>query len=121
MPTLRVGPSPFISGMAGGIPVATQGILDVLKLREAQRRNEALEAFQARQLAMQEAAAQMTAQEFARRTGLREQWGANASRVGGFLGTLQPEMRPAGPQTPAFAEPFGSGPELGGMLPPAGV
>ena len=97
MPRLRLGSSPLTLGLAGGIPSATAGILDVLKLREAQRRNEITEAYQQRLLALQEQAAARTAQEFTRQQGLRGALGQNLATTQGVLAGLQPTMMPGIP------------------------
>lgn len=119
MPRLRVGPNPLTLGLAAGIPSATSGIVDVLKLRESQRHREAIEAVYARQLAIQEASAQRAAQEFQRLQGLRAEYPSALATTRAAVGGLRPAMIPE-MVTPAFAEPFVSEAEAGGMLPPAG-
>ena len=113
MATIRF-PSPLTLGLAQGIPQATSGILDVLKLLEQRRHREALEAGQARQLTLQEQAAQRVAGEFARVQGLRERFGPNLATVAGGLRNLQPGMIPGIERfTAEIGEPEMVGPMAG--------
>lgn len=113
-------PHPFTLGAGSGIPVATQGILDVLKLREGQRQRGGQEAFQARLLKLQEEAAARAAQAATRQEGVLSRGGTNLAALVAALKGLQPTTIPGRPETLGFGEEtFGgaTGP-LGAVIPP---
>ena len=105
-------PGVLSAGLAGGIPLATQGILEVLKMRSREEESAADRAIRERSLRLQEETHTRTEGEAQERLQARRNVGAN-------LGVLSQAFQPVPAQAPVFGEiPETAEESMGGIAPP---